>query len=82
MAASSQEMTSLGECDGDSLRQTMRVNQNVGFEEVHRFLSSLFEGDLHAKRILSLSNATLGVIKTASLAVNTIGQGLSLWREG
>src|SRR5580700_9168146 len=38
------------------------------------------DGDLHAKRILSLTNATLGVIKTASLAVNTIGQGLALAR--
>jgi hypothetical protein len=36
--------------------------------------------DLHAKRVLSLTNATLGVIKTASLAVNTIGQGLALAR--
>ena len=40
----------------------------------------LFDGDLHAKRILSSTNATLGVIKTASLAVNTIGQGLALAR--
>ena len=28
----------------------------------------------------SLANATLGVIKSASLAVNTIGQGLALAR--
>ena len=44
------------------------------------FLDGLFDGDLHAKRVLSLTNATLGVIKTASLAVNTIGQGLALAR--
>jgi hypothetical protein len=30
--------------------------------------------------VLFLANATLGVIKTASLAVNTIGQGLALAR--
>jgi hypothetical protein len=48
--------------------------------EVHCFLSGLFDGDLHAKRILSLTNATLGVIKTASLADNTIGLGLALAR--
>ena len=35
---------------------------------------------MHAKRVLSLANATLGVISTASLAVNTIGQGLALAR--
>ncbi len=58
----------------------MRPNQTLGFAEVHSFLAGLFEGALHAKRILSLANATLGVIRTASLAVNTIGQGLALAR--
>jgi len=47
----------------------MRQNQTLCFGEVHRFLGGVFDGDLHAKRILSLTNATLGVIKTASLAV-------------
>ena len=58
----------------------MRRNQTLCFDEVHHFLDGLFDGDLHAKRVLSLTNATLGVIKTASLAVNTIGQGLALAR--
>src|SRR5471032_1157999 len=58
----------------------MAQNQTVSFGEVHRFLERLFDGDLHAKRVLSLANATLGVIRTASLAVNTIGQGLALAR--
>jgi hypothetical protein len=35
---------------------------------------------MHAKRIESLANATLGVVKTGSLAVSTIGQGLALAR--
>jgi hypothetical protein len=56
----------------------MRWNQPLCFGEVHRFLDSLFDGDLHAKRVLSLANATLGVIRTSSLAVHTIGQGLAL----
>jgi hypothetical protein len=60
--------------------QTTRRNQTLCFGEVHRFLDGLFDGDLHAKRILSLTNATLGVIRTASLAVNTIGHGLTLAR--
>lgn len=55
----------------------MKPTQSVGFEQVHRFLGNLFGSDLHAKRILSLANATLGVIKTASLAVNIIGLGLA-----
>src|SRR5205085_2858975 len=42
--------------------------------------SGLFDGDLHAKRVLSLANATLGVVRTTSLAIATIGQGLALAR--
>jgi hypothetical protein len=64
----------------DSREQAMTANKAIGFEGVHRFLSNLFDGDLHAKRVLSLANATLGVIRTASLAVNKIGQGLALAR--
>ncbi len=40
----------------------MTPAQMLCFTEVHRFLTGLFEGDLHAKRVLSLANATLGVI--------------------
>jgi hypothetical protein len=58
----------------------MNPDKTVGFQEVNRFLTGLFDGDLHAKRVLSLANATLGVIRTASLAVHTIGQGLALAR--
>jgi hypothetical protein len=58
----------------------MKPDRTLGFQEVNRFLNGLFDGDLHAKRVLSLANATLGVVRTASLAVNTIGQGLALAR--
>jgi hypothetical protein len=58
----------------------MQSNQTLCFTEIHRGLTRLFDGDLHAKRILSLANATLGVVRTASLAVNTIGQGLAFAR--
>jgi Transposase DDE domain len=58
----------------------MKPGHTLGFSQVNRFLENLFDGDLHAKRVLSLANATLGVIRTASLAVNTIGQGLALAR--
>jgi hypothetical protein len=58
----------------------MKPDRTLGFQDVNRFLSGLFDGDLHAKRVLSLANATLGVVRTASLAVNTIGQGLALAR--
>lgn len=58
----------------------MARNQTLSYGDVHRFVDGVFADDLHAKRVLSLTNATLGVIKTASLAVNTIGQGLALAR--
>jgi hypothetical protein len=64
----------------DSRRPAMAQNQTISFGEVHGFVERLSEGDLHAKRVLSLANATLGVIETASVAVNTIGQGLALAR--
>src|SRR5207245_2066334 len=79
LVASIWQIAGLPACDHDSPGQAM-TNQTLCFAEVHRFLADLFDGDLHAKRVLSLANATLGVIKTASLAVNTIGQGLALAR--
>ena len=41
------------------------------------FLDELLEGDLHGKRVLSLANATLGVMVSASLAVAVIGRSLA-----
>jgi len=50
---------------------------NFRFNDVHRFVSSVLGEDIHAKRVCSLANATLGVIASASLAVHLIGQGLA-----
>jgi Transposase DDE domain len=58
----------------------MADNQSVSFQDVHQFVDGLFADDLHAKRVLSLANATLGVITSGSLAVSMIGQGLALAR--
>jgi hypothetical protein len=52
------------------------------FKYTQKFLDSLFGDDLHAKRVHSLANATLGVMTSASLAVCTIGHGLALARGG
>ncbi len=49
--------------------------------QTHAFLNSIFEGDLHAKRILSLSYAVLGVLHAASLGVHFIGRALA-WARG
>lgn len=60
----------------------MAPSKQLSFKTVHQFLDGLFGGDIHSKRVYSLANATLGVISSASLAVNTIGQGLALARGG
>ena len=41
------------------------------------FINALYDGDLHAKRVLSLANATLGVLTSASLAIHAVGRGLA-----
>ena len=46
-------------------------------KKITDFIDNLYNGDLHAKRVLSLANATLGVLVSASLAVHAIGQGLA-----
>ena len=56
------------------------MQRGLTFENVHNFLSGFLAEDVHAKRVYSLANATLGVMSSASLAVNTIGQGLALAR--
>ena len=44
---------------------------------VHEFLSRVFAEDLHAKRVESLANGALGVMRSAALAVSLIGQALA-----
>lgn len=46
-------------------------------DDIIDFVGTLFDGDLHAKRVLSLASGTLGVLTSASLAVHAIGQGLA-----
>jgi hypothetical protein len=55
----------------------MTPNQTLDANQVHRFLSELFADDLHAKRVSSLADATLGAVRGASLAVSLIGAGLA-----
>lgn len=52
----------------------------IRFGEVHSFAQLLFESDLHAKRVFSVANATLGVVYAASLAIHAIGCGLAVAR--
>ncbi|WP_163871130.1 hypothetical protein [Myxococcus eversor] len=50
-------------------------------EQVRAFLTEVFEDDLHVKRILSLSHATLGTVQATSLSVAAIGKAMA-WARG
>src|SRR6202021_3187680 len=58
----------------------MKPDHTRGFDGIHRFLDGMLGDDMHAKHTQVLANATLGVVRTASLAVHTIGRGLALAR--
>lgn len=53
------------------------MSSSITHAEVHRLVEEAVGDDLHAKRVLSLSNATLGTIHAASLSVRAIGLALS-----
>lgn len=52
-----------------------RLTKQVDF--IQNYLDAIFSEDLHAKRVKSLTNGTLGVMTSASLAVSIIGQSLA-----
>jgi len=55
-----------------------RMKQHpVRASTVQKFLESIVGEDMHAKRILSLSNAVLGTVHAAALAIHFIGQALA-----
>src|SRR3954451_21813430 len=59
----------------------MAVRERFSYQAIRDVLSGLLEHDLHAKRVNSLCDATLGVLHSGSLAVCTIGQGLAAARS-
>ena len=58
----------------------MSACKTFSHQQVHQLLDEVLRPGLHAKRIASLADATLGVMRTASLAVCTIGHGLAMAR--
>ena len=59
----------------------MKTKTALSFEETFSFVDNVFGHDMHAKRVVSLSNATVGVINAAALAIHLIGEGLAQARE-
>ena len=49
----------------------------IQVKNVRSFLDSVLDEDIHTKRIVSLANATLGVMTGASLSVAVIGKSLA-----
>lgn len=58
----------------------MKKSAPIDVNRIESLLVDIFEGDIHAKRINSLANATLGVMKSSSLAIKAIGNGLAAGR--
>ena len=54
------------------------MRQAIKTSQVHDFIISIVGDDLHAKRVLSLINATVGVIHAATLGVCAIGRALAM----
>ena len=54
-----------------------RQEHRFSSDQVRQVLGHVLGDDLHAKRVASLWDATLGVLRSGSLAICTIGQGLA-----
>ena len=52
----------------------------IPVERVLEYLTTLFGEDLHAKRILSMAHATVGVVAAGVLGITAIGKGMAAAR--
>lgn len=57
-----------------TLRPGRKGRRLLNLEQTLRFIDELFGDDLHAKRVLSLSNGVVGVLHAALMSVHAIGQ--------
>jgi hypothetical protein len=57
--------------------QARRNAAGIGPRSVLAMTEQIFEDDLHAKTVLSLSTGVLGVLEAATLGVHAIGRGLA-----
>lgn len=56
-------------------------SQAIRPRRVHDFVSSIFDYDLHAKRVASLADATVGALQGAQLAIGALGRALAIAKE-
>src|SRR5580658_7294473 len=57
-----------------SERSTKNAGVKVDPAYVKTFIENIFTSDMHAARVLSLSNGVVGVLHAAALAIHAIGQ--------
>lgn len=62
-----------GKADGAKPKKRAKMSPH----RVHKFVESLVADHMHAKRVLSMSSAVVGVLHAASLGVHAIGLGLA-----
>ena len=55
--------------------------QAIRPRRVHDFVSSIFDHDLHEKRVASLADATVGALQGARLAVAALGRAMAVAKE-
>lgn len=56
----------------------MSQTAHLSPQSIADFTTSLFSPVLHAKRVASIADATVGVLHSASLAIHAIGEGLAV----
>lgn len=59
-----------------SKRETA-ARQAISPAQTHAFVDELFGTDLHAKRVRSLADGAIGVLRAAALGIHAIGRGLA-----
>lgn len=52
-------------------------NHGLAPKQIHRFVENVIGDDLHAKRVLSVGNAAVGVVHAASLGIHAIGRAMA-----
>jgi hypothetical protein len=57
------------------------TTQAIRPRRVFHFVSSIFDEDLHAKRVQSLADATTGALQGAQLAVGALGRALAVAKD-
>ena len=55
----------------------MKTKKFVKQEDAVTFISNMLGDDIHAKRVLSVANATVGILTSTSLSIHAIGHGLA-----